>query len=74
MMKKLLVLLLFIPLVGFAATENKQPRFFSLFKKDCERIKDPAQRKKACLANEKKKMAEHNYRNFQKNSKLNARS
>lgn len=68
-MKKLVLILALIPLLGFAE-DKVPPKSLKIFNKQCENMKDPAQRKKHCLTEEKQKEAAENFRNFQENNRI----
>lgn len=65
-MKKLVLIMALFSFNAFAADEVN-PNSNSYANNNCERIKDPAERKD-CFNIEKKNEAEENFRNFEENS------
>ena len=68
-MKKIFLVLALLPAIGFSADDDK-PKTRTIFNRECDNIKDPAQRKKSCLAEEKQKEADEVFRNFQENNHI----
>ncbi|KTC79133.1 MULTISPECIES: hypothetical protein [Legionella] len=64
MMKKLVLIMALFSFNAFAADEVNPNSYAN---NNCERIKDPAERKD-CFNIEKKNEAEQNFRNFEENS------
>ncbi|WP_273200135.1 MULTISPECIES: hypothetical protein [Legionella] len=64
MMKKLVLIMALFSLNAFAADEVNPNSYAN---NNCERIKDPAERKD-CLDIEKNNQAQENFRNFEENS------
>ncbi|MCW8410184.1 hypothetical protein OQJ13_14485 [Legionella sp. PATHC035] len=64
MMKKLVLIMALFSFNAFAADEVNPNSYAN---NNCERIKDPAERKD-CFNIEKKNEAEENFRNFEENS------
>lgn len=68
-MKKILLILLLLPLTGFTSEDTNQ-NSLSMFQHECENTKAPVERQKNCLLAEKQKEAQEAYRDALENNHL----
>jgi hypothetical protein len=66
-MKKIILILLFVPLTGFS-NDQTEVKTAPTLSQECRRNTNTKEESKDCLAIEKNKEAQQNFRNFQENN------